>query len=237
MLARIRRVLASPGVRKGVQTARQRIRKGRKDASIDENKCQREAWRTKRDTCRTLSEGPCREHRWRLRPCRLALHGHAPRRNCGLRTRDPTGRQGTVARRLRAAIGSQRVSTVLSSGKRLSWPIDLRRLTEIDFRDHVAIVLTVGAGSDRTPDRRRPLRSRGLRRGPGRGGVHGGRRLSTSWCGERCSCASSSRSPASTESASSSRSCSTTTDRCSRYFGVRSCHYWSRSLMGPAAWF
>ena len=45
----------------------------------------------------------------------------------------------------------------------------LRRLTEIDFRDHVGIVLTRRA--DRRTLHRRRRRSRGLRRGRGRGRV------------------------------------------------------------------
>ena len=61
---------------------------------------------------------------------------------------------------------------------------DLRRLTEVDFRDHVGDCLDRRSGKRRTLDRRRPLRSGGLRRGRGRGRVHGGRPLSTSWRGD-----------------------------------------------------
>ena len=88
---------------------------------------------------------------------------------------------------------------------------DLRRLTEIDFRDHVAHRLDRRRRKRRTLDRRRPLRTRRVRRGLGRGRVHRGRRVSSIVVRQRCSCASSSLSHASAASASSSRSCSPTT--------------------------
>ena len=183
MLARIRGVLASVDAREGAKqrgNGSGKVTKARRSTSANR---QREACRTKRGVCRPLSDGrvvsvdgDC---------CLAGLRATAVLRDgtsvC-VRAIRPDDKE-----RLRIAFARLSARSVY---QRFFHPVneltadDLRRLTEIDFRDHVGIVLTGRSRKRRTLDRRRPLRSGGPRRGRGRGRVHCGRRLSTSWRGD-----------------------------------------------------
>ena len=95
----------------------------RQRRAIDERNGSAKRVARTRDACRTLSEAARREHRWRLPPCRLA--GSKPCSVTALRSAcaQSDRRQGTAARRVRAAVGSQRVSPLLSSRKRAHEPM------------------------------------------------------------------------------------------------------------------